>query len=214
MFHPSADRPLPEESALHGLRASLNSPVLKIDELPDGAARAAILLYADGPGTLRLAVGVRSMESGKVAVFTHRGAVKEGRSRAAMEAALVFAESMGFLFDDDLMEQSGDNARTRAHQQWCALIHGEDAEAEAPVVDALLEPLDREDDADSFLDSLEAETRPPLTKFRQAPQEPEAAPPETQADNGGSSELGRISLVKRRESVEKPGFLMRLLGQF
>ncbi len=214
MFHPSSERPLPTEEGLRGLCASLNSAMLQIDEIPEGLAQAAVLLYVDADGSLQVAVCMRSIETGAVAVFRHRGAIKQGRVAAAMEAALSFGESMGFLFDDDLVKQGGSQGRALAVKHWQALILGGHVEIPSVAADEPLDLLDAEEGADLLLDPLQEPVDSPARPLQPLPAKVASAPEEATDAPVGVSELGRIPLVKRREIAEKPSILMRLLGHF
>ena len=84
--------------------------------LPVGPARAAIVLYAErneqGSVVPQLSVGLRSLDTGRVAVFQYSGEVRKLNSASrALDVALSFAEAMGFLFDDDLVRGSGPSGR-------------------------------------------------------------------------------------------------------
>jgi hypothetical protein len=142
MFKVRAEPLLLSEAGIHGLCVSLNTPVLNIDELPVGPARAAIVLYGSGYGSLGLAVGVRSLETRQVAVFAYNGSIDMQCLPAdAMEDATSFAERMGFLFDDDVVAASASesDARARALRLWTELTDAPEADEEQqePV-----EPLD------------------------------------------------------------------------
>jgi hypothetical protein len=120
---------------LRALRLSLNTPVVTIEDLPVGPAAAGIALHA-GPEGLRLTLAVRSVRTGQ-AVFFHpdeEWSEIQG-SELAVEAALSFAECMGFLFDDDPIEAGGDVRE--AARRWAELV--ETAGAEEPA-----EPLGEE----------------------------------------------------------------------
>ncbi|MEE8581378.1 MAG: hypothetical protein V3T33_07295 [Myxococcota bacterium] len=196
MFNPSAERPLPGASDLHGLCVSLNSPVLNIDELPVGLARAAILLYSEDKSGLRLAMALQSVETRKVVVFRHRGAVKQERARAALEVALTFGESMGFLFDEDLVKSGRPETRVHALEHWRAFLEG--GEIPGPPragAESFLDTLDIGDDEAPLLDVLDAPSTPPLTKFREparqaVPVEPSPATraPQVEAKAAGGAE--------------------------
>lgn len=132
MFHVCAEPFLFSEAGLHGLCASLNTPVLNIDELPVGPASAAIALFENGYGELQLGVGIRSLETRQVVLFAYQDSIRSRRtSPKAMEAATKFAEAMGFLFDDDLVAADPAGGRARAMSVWTALTDVPHAPAEA-----------------------------------------------------------------------------------
>ena len=127
MFSVCADPPQLQESDLHHLCASLNAPVVNIDALPVGPVRAAIVLYAErdvgGSPLPQLIIGLRSLETGRVAVYRYSGEVRKLSSASrALDVALSFAESMGFLFDDDLVGGKAGSGRARALSLWQKLV--------------------------------------------------------------------------------------------
>ena len=130
MFSVSSEPVLLSEAGLHGLCVSLNTPVLNIDELPVGPARASIVSFDGGYGSLELAIGIRSVEKRQVVVYTFQGRIGGKKSRAqAMEAATAFAEGMGFLFDDDVVS-SGSDGRSHAMRLWLDLTEVPDVSEE------------------------------------------------------------------------------------
>ena len=103
---------------LRALRLSLNTPVVTIEDLPVGPAIAGIALHAQPEG-LRLTLAVRSVRTGHVVFFLPDEDWSEIQgSELAVEAALSFAECMGFLFDDDPIEAGGDVLE--AARRWAA----------------------------------------------------------------------------------------------
>ncbi len=153
MFRSTTEAPLLTEAGVMGLCVSLNSPVVNLDELPVGPARAALLLSAGDYGGLRIAVGLRSVETGTVAHFAYAGDVEEfATPRQAMDAALAFAERMGFLFDDDAVQTRG---RAEALALWNELTGAHDAgiaeESDALELDLEVDP---DDDAELLLDEF------------------------------------------------------------
>jgi hypothetical protein len=104
MFFLRRTRPLELTAGrLRALRLSLNTPVVAAQELPLGPARGAIALHAEPRGGLSVTVGVRSLACGSVVLYGFEGAISAGVVNEVMDAALSFAESMGFLFDDELV---------------------------------------------------------------------------------------------------------------
>ena len=119
MFHPCDEPLLLSQAGLQGLCLSLNTPVINIEELPVGPAQAAIVLFDPGYGTLSLGVGIRSLETRRVAVFVYRGLIDETKTPGeTMNAALAFAEGMGFLFDEDLVSGGEGGGHARALAAW------------------------------------------------------------------------------------------------
>jgi hypothetical protein len=124
---------------LNGLRLSLNSPVVSIEELPVGPARAAIAIHEEPDGRPNLTLGVRSLREGAVALFSIEGDLREQSSLAVgIDAALSFGESMGFLFDEDELEAvPAEEARPRALGLWHELMNpASDAPEAAPETPA------------------------------------------------------------------------------
>lgn len=113
----SADR-------LRGLRLSLNTPVVSIEELPVEPARAAIAIHDEIDGRPNITVGVYSLGSGVPVLFSVDGGLRDQSALAnGIDAALSFGESMGFLFDEDELESGPpEEARSRALDLWRELI--------------------------------------------------------------------------------------------
>jgi hypothetical protein len=108
---------------LRVLHLSLNTPVVAIDELPVGPARAGIALCEDPEGAFRLAIAVRSLRTGQMISYAPDEEL-EGEQDAvvAVDAALSFAEGMGFLFDEDEIAARGDDGRGEAAARWRTLV--------------------------------------------------------------------------------------------
>jgi hypothetical protein len=110
MFRSAASLvPLPG-ARLERLHLSLNAPVVAVETLPVGPASAAIALHR-GPDGTRITLAVRAARGGHV-VFFHPDAAwseREGED-LGVEAALSFAERMGFLFDEDPLERGAEAA--------------------------------------------------------------------------------------------------------
>jgi hypothetical protein len=120
MFSVSSEPVLLSEAGLHGLCVSLNTPVLNIDELPVGPARAGIVVFDGGYGAFELAIAIRSVETRQVLIYSFQGRIGKKTPAQAMEVAANFAEGMGFLFDEDLVSSSSDG-RSRAMRLWLDL---------------------------------------------------------------------------------------------
>ena len=118
---------------VRGLRLSLNTPVVSAEDLPIGPARAAILIHAEGKRGETVTVGVRSLRAARVALFSADPEVAGDASfDVTLDAALSFAESMGFLFDEDEVGDGGAQAKTRCLGLWRDLI-GDDASVGKPA---------------------------------------------------------------------------------
>jgi hypothetical protein len=154
-----ARKPLePHGQPLRALQISLNSPVVNLEVLPRGPASAAVAVHAQGA-----TLCVRSLRTGQAAFFTTTEDL--GDRRVSLEAALSFAESMGFLFEDDVVAARGDAGPEEAARLWRELC-GDRLAADEP--------------SDATPDPGEAAPAPPLvdparvlSKFRFAA---EAAP--------------------------------------
>ncbi len=104
MFFSCASAPDPASTELRELRLSLNTPVLAIDGLPVGPARAAITLVQGPAGGPRLEVAIHSLRTDQVLFYAYGAASAAARD---FDAALSFAGAMGFLFDEDEIAGSG-----------------------------------------------------------------------------------------------------------
>jgi hypothetical protein len=150
MIQPARAPLEPHGRPLRALYVSLNRPVVTLDLLPAGPATAAVALHDAGAS-----VCLRSLRSASIALFVTGEELASDR-RVALDAALSFAESLGFLFDDDEVEAAGDAGPGAAARRWRELC-GEDDDA---------------DDAEILLEvAVAAAGLPPelvLSKFRRA----------------------------------------------
>jgi len=112
MDFPARSAPTRPAIELRSLRRSLNTPVLAIAELPVGPGSAAIAVHVDSrDGLSRYTLAVRCERSRKAVFFSAREEVPGlSDSSLAAEATLSLAESMGFLFEEDLPPISGEAA--------------------------------------------------------------------------------------------------------
>jgi hypothetical protein len=135
--------PLPlSEACLLGLCASLNAPVVHGDELPPGPARAAIVTFAEEYGDFGVAVGMRALESGSVAVYRYREPLLDADDVArATEAALRFAEGLGFLFDDEMIDRESGAGRSEALEHWLRLTGGAESFTPGSVAEPPSPPI-------------------------------------------------------------------------
>lgn len=142
MFHVRSEPLLLSEAGIYGLCVSLNAPVLNIQELPVGPARAAIVLFDSGYGSTGLGIGVRSLESRQVIVFSFRGTLDmQLTSVEAMESAMSFAERMGFLFDEDVVATGSSDGRARALCLWTDLTGVSEPQEDDEPEEIALPPL-------------------------------------------------------------------------
>jgi hypothetical protein len=237
MFNPRQRPLLLVADRLLGLRLSLNTPVVATAELPAGPARAAIVMYSEG-GKRRFAVAVRALRSGTSVVYELEGEdLNEDTGWAvALDAALSFGESMGFLFDDEELPERSPGALRQALAGVREIIAppGPAEEDRADPELALEEPAE---ETEILLDdAVEAEAQPgakrgarggdvataergragvSLTKFRAAPvgAAPAKRPNPAAA---GAAKLGRVRPVRLRSADSQPpiGALLRLLAAF
>jgi hypothetical protein len=121
------------EDRLLALRLSLNTPVLATEELPSGPARALICAWAEGT-TRRFAVAVRALRGGNAVVYDLQldvPADADGWS-VALDASLSFGESMGFVFDDEVITDRRPETLRRGVELLRGLLAPGDLEDEAP----------------------------------------------------------------------------------
>jgi hypothetical protein len=142
------------------LYLSLNTPVIAIDELPVGPARAGIALCEAREGAIDLLLAVRSLRTGQVICYCPDETLEAGPAAAvAVDAALSFAEGMGFLFDEDEVAARPDGGSEVASALWRDLVEEiperarervpeetapEPAAPEPPVLDLVIEVPVRE----------------------------------------------------------------------
>ncbi len=140
---------------LRALYVSLNHPVVTVESLPPGPAAALVALHAEGAS-----VCLRSIRSGQTGFFTTTEDLA-GDRRVALDAALSFAESMGFLFDEDEVAVRGDAGPREAAALWGAHCgEGDELPGPAPGQEILLEePLEQREEVPPAL---------VLSKFRRA----------------------------------------------
>ena len=130
-------------TALQALRLSLNSPVVTIESLPVGPASAAIALHLGTPERPRVSIAIRSAQTRQLAFYSADEERAEFRTAGvAIDAALSFAESMGFLFDDDEVEAQGAAGPQQAGRLWSEFVSSADPEPEAPelLLEEVAEP--------------------------------------------------------------------------
>jgi len=136
---------------VRSLRVSLNAPVLSTPDLPAGPSRAVIVVHREARGRMDATVGVRSVVSGDVAYWSFDGdLLSEADLSVAADAALTFAESLGFLFDEAPLPGG-----TKADKSFRAWLAGEDASAGAL-------PAAQARDPDDETDALFADDPPEL----------------------------------------------------
>jgi hypothetical protein len=143
-----ADAPLETScSELEALYVSLNSPVITLESLPVGPASAAVALHMNPHPGVTLAV--RCVRTGRVAFFTSGEAVED--AKVLLDAALSFAESMGFLFDEDEVAARGEEGPEEAARLWRDLLGQEAEYLQGEWEIPLGLPLEVDEDADEIL---------------------------------------------------------------
>jgi len=169
-----------ELGAIRSLHLSLNAPVIAIDELPVGPARAGVALRALSSGGLHLQIAIRSLSTGEVvAVASDLDSEGLPEEVAAVEAALSYAEGMGFLFDEDEVANGDADAVAKAGASWCDLVeelperartHASVASSPSPsateACDSVLEVPIQELVSD--VEAIAVETDPPVEIFSAA----------------------------------------------
>ncbi len=118
MFLAEQDKPTLIEDQLYRLRLSLNTPVVETEDLPEGPARAALLVHFD-PAVegVTTTVGIRSLKDGTVVYYRYQAEISDNQPfEAALDAGLAFTEPMGFLFDEEEIEEVVPADQARALQ--------------------------------------------------------------------------------------------------
>ena len=199
-------------------RLSLNAPIVSTPELTAGPARAAIVAIREDGGE-QVVVIVRSLAPGRVVQYEMRGDELRATTQLAMDAALSFAESMGFLFDDEAIAGQPGEQREQVFGRLRELLSQSGAGSAEPELE-----LETDDGLDEIL--LEAEeleldevlepapdlAAPPLSKFRGATKAPRTQAP---GDSAMGITLGRVRPI-RKPAAEPPSIppLLRLLTWF
>jgi len=125
MFTATRGVPAPvRRQELRSLRVSLNTPVVAIEDLPVGPAAAAVAVHA-APGGPRLTLALRSVRTGQVVFYAPDEEWRPGDG-VALDAALSFAEGLGFLFDEDALAAGGDPRD--AARRWDEFVRTDAAE--------------------------------------------------------------------------------------
>ncbi len=131
-----------EAKALRALHLSMNAPVVAIEDLAVGPARAAIALQDAPEGRTSLLLVLRSQRTGQLACFAPDEVLESHASaQIALDGALSFAESMGFLFDDDAIPELGAEGPREAAESWNDLLGIEPEDLEVDPQPAPLEAL-------------------------------------------------------------------------
>jgi hypothetical protein len=201
MFSPRKRPLLLVADRLLALRLSLNTPVVATPDLPAGPARAAIAVHSES-GRTCFTVAVRALRNGVSVLYELEGEDPNDASgvAVALDAALSFGESMGFLFDDELVTARSESVLRAALSKLREVVAppspdvGDTApsyDLDAPSDEILLEEALELEPASAPAPVAPRPAAPParpasasLTKFRmvaasgEAPPEGEAPPPE------------------------------------
>ena len=216
---------LPTQESIDGFCASLNRPVVDAEGFAAGPASSAIVLHTTENGERTLSLALRFEDSGALIFFEFQGQLNSSPSQA-LDTGLAFAEGMGFLFDEDLVEGGVPTARRQALEAWCRLI-GEEIPQQAPPSAAdteqallLVEEIELDDEIDIMTRRLPPSSTT-LSKFRRSddllPPPGSGAEVANAAEESGPAQLGRIPIVRRRRGdtpTDAPPLLARLLARF
>jgi hypothetical protein len=221
------ERPgVPAGASLRNLHFSMNAPVVAIEALPVGPARAAIALFA-GEASSCVALAVRSLRAERTVFFVSGDDLDpSGEPEIALEAGFSFAERMGFLFDEDEVESGGEADTESARERWQG-FHGVDLPDESPR-DVGLPAPDRELRAlregaggpDEACDGATGEARlnpmgaAILSKFRLGPGVGALAGPRVGPATLMSSAAAEASFEAAGEPEQAPELRLLLLSRF
>jgi len=135
MLFTARTAPDPTTTQLVSLCCSLNSPIISIPELPVGPASAAIAIHDDLAAGTHITVAVKCRRTDDVALFRAQG--ENGATADAFaRTVLLWAEGMGFLFDDDLCFDAPNQKGVRnetATEIWRELVVGSHPDADDPM---------------------------------------------------------------------------------
>lgn len=207
------------EGSVSAARLSLNAPIVSTPELTAGPARAAIVVVRE-EGEERVVVLVRALASGRVVQYQMRDDDLRGQTRIALDAALSFAESMGFLFDDEAVADQPEDFRQRTYARLRELtaVPGAAPRERQPEpeleFDEILLGAEEELELDEVLEPGPDLAAPQLSKFRHTAPAAAVGPP-SRPDTQAGVTLGRVRPI-RRQPAEPPALdpLLRLLASF
>jgi hypothetical protein len=149
------------------LRVSLNAPVVSTADLPSGPARAVIVVHREARGRMDATVGVRSLRFGEVAYWSlDDELVSDADLSVAADGALTFAESLGFLFDEETLSGA---AAERAFREWLSDDGSLGEKEELEVLPEETNALFDDSPPEIELEELSPESQP-------APRDPPLAP--------------------------------------
>lgn len=136
VFLPDKKKPALLEDQLYRLRLSLNTPVVETEDLPEGPARAALLVHYDPVVEgVTTTVGIRSLKDGTVVYYRYQAEISDNQPfEAALDTGLAFTETMGFLFDDEEIHEVDSKDQARALKLFWELM-GEPTGSESAGID-------------------------------------------------------------------------------
>ena len=224
---------------VRSLRVSLNAPVLTTADLPVGPARALVVVHQDARGRMDATVGARSVVSGEIAYWSFDGELLSSVDLSvAADAALTFAESLGFLFDEGFLSGA---AADKAFRTWLEGEPGDTLQMErrgGAATGSAQSPARSPEPAELELEELvleeepavqpEAEPAQPaaeaapaaplarklpqaLSKFRARSTQAPAAPAAPARKVPLRQPLARVQLVKRRSPEDERKLVLRRL---
>ena len=177
MFVPARPPSDAEGPELRSLRLSMNNPVVGVDGLPLGPARAGIAVHEGPGGDPLLTVAIRSVRAGDVVCFSADATAGEGfEASITVDAALSFAEGMGFLFDEEVVAAGSEEGANEAQRLWLELVTPPPTPALDAIASAALATGDAQEPTRGELAAARvAPNTIPLTKFRRAAKQCETA---------------------------------------
>jgi hypothetical protein len=201
-------RPLEQlERRVVAVRYSMNEPIVETAELSAGPACAAIVVYLE-EGVRRVVVAIRSLSRARLALYEMQGEEFPDATGMAFDAGLSFAESMGFVFDDEKLTKKSGAERQAGLAPLRDLLDLAVLRLPAvPFEEALQIEADPLSGGDLDLD---------LTKFRDgAAAKAECAAPAEATTPNPVTTLGRVQPIRKRV----PGApaippMLRLLASF
>ena len=168
MFVPARPPLNAQGPELRSLRLSMNNPVVGVEGLPLGPARAGIAVHEGPGGDLLLTVALRSVRAGDVVCFSP-DATEGPDAPSPLDAALSFAEGMGFLFDEEVVTAGDEEGEREAQRLWLELVAPHAMPALDAIESASLATGDVEEPIRYELAAARvAPNTIPLTKFRRA----------------------------------------------
>ncbi len=202
-------RPLEQlERRVVAVRFSMNEPIVATPELPAGPARAAILVYLE-ESVRRVVVVIRSLSRTRVVQYEMRDEDYADATGMAFDAGLTFAESMGFVFDDERLAGASGPERATELAPLAKLL-----DLSTPMRPAVPFEEELQIEADP-LESSDLHLELDLTKFRERGAAGAAPPSPAEPTPNPSMTLGRVRPVRKLASELPPiPPMLKLLASF